>query len=218
MTRTINPTALSDADEHFLKVYNDLHAFPSTELVALALELSSQTVKNRATILRKAAAAGGGFTVASRIHPSVPMSEDPNRYKGDWDRDQCIEELQRVAKIDPDRVVSRNYFRINSAISESTWNRFFGTFEEFKRQAGLKLTRQQHGLERHIAKHASVDHYRAMNAERRDYAGTYARPTTPGRFKTMVIASDLHDEVRLASRGRRAARRPRGRRGRSRLA
>jgi hypothetical protein len=48
----------------------------------------------------------------------------------------------------------RNYFRNNGRISDATWNRHFGTFEEFKRQAGIKLTRQQHGLERHIAKHA----------------------------------------------------------------
>ena len=184
---------LTEQHKAFLKVYNDLANFPSTEAVAAELGLAYQTVKNTATILRKAAAAGAGFTIVSRIHPSVPMSEDESRFKADWTAEDCIEELQRVAKLDPDRVVSRNYFRVNATCSESTWNRYFGTFEEFKRQASLKLTRQQHGLERHIAKHASVDHYRRMNVERADYAGRYLRPNNK-RFKTVIIASDLHDE------------------------
>lgn len=193
MTSSAATFKLTEDDKEFLKVYNDLASYPTTEAVAAKLGIAYQTVKNRAVILRKAAASGAGFTIVSRIHPSVPMSEDQSRFKSDWTPEECIEELRRVANLDPDRVVSRNYFRVNSKISESTWNRYFGTFEEFKRQAGLKLTRQQHGLERHIAKHASVDHYRRMNVERQDYGDRYLRPNSK-RFKTAIICSDLHDE------------------------
>lgn len=192
-------TKPSVSRDDFLKVYNDLKRYPTSEHVAAVLGIASQSVRNRAHVLRKEAdrmvreEGGCPYVIVNRLHPSVPMSEDESRFKEDWTKEDCIEELQRVARIDPDRVVSRNYFRVHSSISESTWNRYFGTFEEFKRQASLKLTRQQHALERHIAKHASVDHYRKLNAERRDYGDLYVRQNA-GRFKTIVIASDLHDE------------------------
>lgn len=125
--------------------------------------------------------------------PDVPMSENVKKFHADWTAEDCIAELRRIAEIDPDRVVSRNYFRVHSRISESTWDRYFGTFAEFKRQAGIVLTRQQHGLERHIAKHASVSHYRAFNAEREVLADRYSR-STDRRFKTVVFCSDLHDK------------------------
>lgn len=128
----------------------------------------------------------------SKKTPVVPMSEDVKKYHPDWTAEDCCNELRRIANIDPDKVVSRNYFRVHSTISESTWNRHFGTFEEFKRQAGIKLTRQQHGLERDIAKHASVDHYRKLNVDRQDYADKYLRAKNT-RFKTMIACSDLHD-------------------------
>jgi hypothetical protein len=183
--------ALSDQD--FLKIYNDRATYPTTENVALKLGMNAQSVRNRAVILRKKAAEEGGFTVVTRTHHTVPMSEDPARFKEDWTAEDCMTELRRVANLDPDKVVSRNYFRVHALCSESTWNRYFGTFEEFKRQAMLKLTRQQHALERHIAKHASVDHYRRMNIERQDYGDKYLRPNAK-RFKTIIICSDLHDE------------------------
>jgi hypothetical protein len=108
-------------------------------------------------------------------------------------KEQCVADLRKMAKANPEIVISRNYYRVHGTYAESVWNSFFGTFEEFKRGAGLKLTRQQHQIERNIAKHASVDHYRALGAERSTYAGLYTKPSKR-RHKTYVIASDLHDE------------------------
>ena len=108
-------------------------------------------------------------------------------------RDQCVADLRSLAISNPTQVISRNYYRVHGMFSESCWGAWAGTFEEFKRQAGLKLTRQQHAMERAVAKHASVDHYRELNEERHNYAGLYERKT-PGRFKTIVFCSDLHDE------------------------
>ena len=189
MTTLKQAPAVAEAD--FLRAYNDIKTNPTTEHVARALGLALQTVKNRALLLRKAD--NKAAPIVNRIHPSVPMSEDASRFKEDWTADDCIEELRRIAAIDTDIVIGRNYFRVHSSISESTWNRYFGTFTEFKRQAKLTLTRQQHKLERDIAKHASVDHYRKSNEDRRNYGETYLRPNT-ARFKTIVITSDLHDE------------------------
>lgn len=153
-----------------------------------------------------AAAIGLGLprsTLSSRYHRAlqmqrmdsaveVPMSEDQSKYQEGWTAQDCINELRRVASLDEDKVISRNYFRVHAICAESNWNAHFGTFEEFKRQAGLKLSRQQHQLERHIAKHASVDHYRAMNVERTAYAERYLRPTGR-RVQVILRASDLHD-------------------------
>lgn len=181
-------------DAEFIQAYNDIRRNPTTEHVSKTLGVAFKTVKNRAGLLRAAAREANQISpIIDRIHPSVPMSEDSSRYKAEWSAEDCIEELRRIAAIDPDVVISRNYFRIHSSISESTWNRYFGSFLEYKRQAKLVLSRQQHQMERHIAKHASVDHYRRANEDRRNYGDTYLRPNH-ARFKTIVIASDLHDE------------------------
>lgn len=124
--------------------------------------------------------------------PPIPLSEDQRKFHPGWTAQDCINELQRIAKLDQTKVITRNYFRVHSQISESTWNRYFGTFHEFKRQAGVVLTRHAHNLERSIAKHASMDVKREMNAAKIAYEGKYLRPHK-GRFQSVVVASDLHD-------------------------
>jgi hypothetical protein len=121
----------------------------------------------------------------------TPLSEDERKFHADWTKEDCLSELRRIAEIDTTQVITRNYFRVHSAISESTWNRFFGTFAEFKRQANIVLSRHAHRLELNIAKHASVDKLRVLNTEKRQWAGKYLRPTT-GRWETAIVVSDLH--------------------------
>ena len=131
-------------------------------------------------------------TLRGRLRGAVPLSEDQRKYQADWTAEDCIAELQRIAKIDETKVISRNYFRVHSDISESTWNRFYGTFTEFKRQAGITLSRHAHGLERDIAKHASKDVQRRMNVEKSGWEDAYLRPNSK-RFQTVLVASDIHD-------------------------
>lgn len=175
----------------FADVYNDIRTYPRIADVAEKLDVVTRTVQIKARKMRDQYAAG-----ESEVHvisrSMVPMSEDEGKYMENWTPDDCIRELLRVSKVDPDRVVSRNYFRVHSQISESTWNRFFGTFEEFKRQSGVKLTRHQHALERNIAKHSSVDHYRNIGRERMNWGERYIRENNK-RFKTVLVCSDLHD-------------------------
>lgn len=123
---------------------------------------------------------------------TAPMSESVAKFRPDWTQDDCVDELKRIAELDTERVVTRNYFRNHARCSEATWNQFFGTFSEFKRQAGIILTRQQNALERAIAKHASVDHYREMSRERQEWGEKYERSNRT-RFQTLLVASDLHD-------------------------
>ena len=126
------------------------------------------------------------------MRDGLPLSEDERKFHPEWTPEDCIAELVRVAKIDPHKMISRNYFRNYSDISEATWNRYFGTFLEFKRQADIILSRHAHRLERSIAKHASVDKMRLVNIEKRQWEGKYLRPSE-GRFQTVIVASDLHD-------------------------
>ena len=128
-----------------------------------------------------------------RDQVEVPLSENKAKFKPDWTEKDCIKELRDIAEAEPEKIITRNYFRNNSSISESTWNRYFGTFEEFKRQAGITLTRQQHALERDIAKHVSVDHYRALN-ERHDWGEDYKRDHKT-KWKTILVGSDFHDTL-----------------------
>jgi len=107
---------------------------------------------------------------------AVPLSENERKFHLTWTKENCIGELQRIAKANPDQVISRNFFRVHSSISEATWNRYFGTFEEFKRQAGVKLSRHAHALEKAVAKHASTDIVEAFNAEKRDMRGSTPNP------------------------------------------
>jgi len=178
----------------FIQVWNDLEKFPTVADVAEEFSISIKTARNKAGFLRglnKGNPNGQSIAVRS-VTSESPLSEDSGKFMEHWDAQDCIAELRRVAEKDPEMVVTRNYFRNHSQISESTWNRYFGTFEEFKRQAGLKLSRQQHALERAVAKHASVDHYRHMTIDRLDWSAKYVKGGD-GRFKTMMVCSDLHD-------------------------
>lgn len=123
----------------------------------------------------------------------TPLSEDiiPKLKQGT--KQECLDDLYSIAIDNPEMVISRNYYRVNGRYSESAWSRYFGTFDEFKRQAGIVLSRQQHQLEKHIAKHASVDHYRKLSIERLDYSGKYNKENS-NRFKTIVTGSDFHDK------------------------
>lgn len=121
----------------------------------------------------------------------TPLSQDESKRRTAT-RAECIAELRRIAELDTTRVVTRNQFRNESTLAESAWNAHYGTFVEFKRQAGIMLSRHAHRLERNIAKHASVDRLREMNVEKRQFEGKYARPRD-GRFQTALVMSDLHD-------------------------
>jgi transposase-like protein len=122
-----------------------------------------------------------------------PLSETALDKLHSCTKEEALIDLRRLAEAEPEKCITRNYYRVHGKYSESCWNKFFGTFHEFKRQAGIVLTRQQHNLEQKIAKHASVDHYRAMSEERMGYADNYV-VKNPSRYKKIVVASDMHDK------------------------
>lgn len=65
--------------------------------------------------------------------------------------------------------------------------------EEFRSESGLQLSRSQRQLEKHIAKHASLDESRKFyRLEIEPWVDKYKQVMKPG-MKKVIIASDFHD-------------------------
>lgn len=122
---------------------------------------------------------------------TVPMSEDIHK-PSVATQEQCIADLRWLAEAEPDKVISRNYYRVNGSYAESAWNAHFGTFHEFKRQANIVLSRHAHRHERNIAKHASITRMRVTTQEKIDWSGKWLKPTGK-RFQTVLTGTDIHD-------------------------
>ena len=123
------------------------------------------------------------------------LNEKLRKYDPDATKEDCITDLRKVQEAFPLKYVSRTFYRNEGIYSESVWNKFFGTFLEFRRQAGLELNRHQHAAERGIAKHAAHDHYSEFyTTQVLPYYNKYEKNITYDGIKTMMIMSDLHDE------------------------
>lgn len=134
-----------------------------------------------------------GVHKSDHSQDDVPLSEVAIPKLHDGTIEDVLHDIRAIAEANPERVITRNYYRVHGRYSESTWSQYFGTWAEAKRQAGIVLTRQQHNVEKQIAKHASVDHYREMNVERRSYGDSYDKPNSK-RFKQVIVAGDMHDK------------------------
>ena len=109
-----------------------------------------------------------------------------------YSRDEAIEDLIVLSESFPERRITRDFYRRHANIPETAWTGLFGTFAEFIRSAGLELSRYQNKIRLRAAQHASNDHLRTVNEERKNYGNLYDRDKK-SRFKTMIACSDLHD-------------------------
>lgn len=107
----------------------------------------------------------------------VPFSQDIHKLQ-DATAEQCIADLRRLVEANPERVISRNWYRVDGRYAESAWTQHFGTFHEFKRQANVTPSRHAARLEKAVAKHASTDSYKLINAAKSNYEGAYLRPSS----------------------------------------
>jgi hypothetical protein len=123
------------------------------------------------------------------------LSEKSKLFDPNATPDDCISDLRKLQQIYPLKAITRNFYRHHGHYSDATWNQHFGTFHEFRRQAGLELSRDQHSLERKVAKHASLDVYRSFyKDEVLPYHQKFAsQENKSGRWKTILIGSDFHD-------------------------
>lgn len=183
------------SDAQFAELWNNTDNFPNIRSIANYTNQSYDAVKSRAKRikvkiqlenlpLKLVDRSGTGTTQA--LIPEMRAQFFPEMTAQD-----LIEILRRVAFENPNQQISRDGFRAETGVSDSTWNRHFGTFHEFRRQAGLELSRSQHQLERNIARHVSADHYRDFNS-RTELGAKYKR-NHGTRLRTIVSGSDLHD-------------------------
>jgi hypothetical protein len=123
------------------------------------------------------------------------LSERSKKYDDRATEADCIDNLRALQEEHYGHYITRNFYREHGKFSDSTWNQFFGTFQEFRRKAGLELTRQQHAIERAIAKHSSIDHYREFyESEVLPYHDKYTKKGSPSFIKKILAASDFHDQ------------------------
>lgn len=130
--------------------------------------------------------------MACNPQPRTPAVEENDKSDAPISREECIAEIHRVFALEPDAFLSRTRFRAQARIKDVVWNRHFGTFTEFKRGAGIELTRHQHRMELDVAKHSSVESFRALNGEKQGWEDRYLRPSG-ARFQTILHFTDVHD-------------------------
>lgn len=121
----------------------------------------------------------------------IPFSQDTSKPQ-EATREEVIADLHALVEAQPDKIISRNFYRVNGSFAESAWSKHFGTWGEFKRAANVTPTRHATRMESDIAKHASVEAFRAMNVEKQGWEDVYARPDAR-RFQTHMILTDVHD-------------------------
>lgn len=111
-----------------------------------------------------------------------------------YSKKSLIKKLQELAKNNPEQIISRDFFRGNTSVPDSAWTSKFGTFAEYKKQAGLSLTRSQSKILRDTAKEASLDAYEDFYvSEVLPFHNKYPKKDKKGRYKTIISSSDHHD-------------------------
>lgn len=125
------------------------------------------------------------------MNVDVPLSEIREKITVATKK-QCISDLRRLAELDPSKSVTRRYYRIYGKYSEGAWDKHFGTFEEFRRTAGVQLSRHARRMETDIARHSSVERYVKMTIEKRQWGEKYLKPKG-NRYQTVLVGSDIHD-------------------------
>jgi predicted phosphodiesterase len=121
------------------------------------------------------------------------MAERSKKYLPNASTDDMINDLRRIQKMNPAKFVTRNFYREHGKYSDQTWSSRFGTFHEFRREAGLELHRGGQRIEKATATQASRDRYRGFfEVEIAPWVGKYEKNHKPG-VKTLIVASDFHD-------------------------
>lgn len=120
------------------------------------------------------------------------VNQDNLQYDEAATAESLLELMRDVQREEPTRFLTRNEFAHHTGLADRTWTRYFGTFAEYKRQAGVDMPRAISALEVKVAKHVSSDHYRVVGESRLGWGERYMRDRA-GRFKTILAGSDLHD-------------------------
>lgn len=107
---------------------------------------------------------------------------------------ELIELLKNLQKENPDKAITRDFFRKTTTTFDSAWQKFFGSWLEFKAAAGLEDSKTVRKLSSSISKHASVDGLREYNEQKNKWDGKFLKPTGD-RLQTIICGSDFHDKL-----------------------
>lgn len=92
------------------------------------------------------------------------------------------------------KLITRTQYRNHGEFSDYALEKNFGNFRAARRAAGLEPSRGGNLDKNKLARFVDHDGYRQMNIEKRDYADKFRKPNG-NRFQTMLVASDIHDEM-----------------------
>lgn len=112
-------------------------------------------------------------------------------------KQECIADIWRVQKNlhgeDTEQLVSRDQYLKHGLIGRNVWEPLFGSFRQFRKEAELDRNREADKLARDIGKHVSVDRYRELSKERKEWGERYIRKNT-ARYQTILGFADVHDK------------------------
>jgi predicted phosphodiesterase len=109
--------------------------------------------------------------------------------------EEMLQDLQRVQEENPGRFITRELYRKHGKFGDFSWRSRWGTFQEFRRTAGLELNRGAQRIEKAIATHSARDRYRGFfEVEVQPWVGKYEKTFKGSSLKTILVGSDFHDK------------------------
>ena len=109
-------------------------------------------------------------------------------------RSELIKELLSMQEENPNRNITRTYYRKHGTYSCHLITRLFGNFTQFKRDAGLQSTRETNRLLTRVTKEEDAVKYQEFfTKEVLPFVEKYPKKITNKDIVTMLVASDAHD-------------------------
>jgi hypothetical protein len=107
---------------------------------------------------------------------------------------ELIQELQALSSDNPDREITRAFFRAQTGIKDSMWEPHYGSWLAFKAAAGLEKTKTERKFYSDVSKHAERDELRQINSAKQEWEGAFLKPSDK-RFQSILAGSDFHDKL-----------------------
>jgi hypothetical protein len=109
-------------------------------------------------------------------------------------KNQLIEVLKNLQKDNEDKPITRDFFRKSTELFDSTWQKHWGNWLEFKAAAGLEQTKVQRVFNANIAKHSGIDNLKDSVQIKNKWEGSFLKPSGE-RFQTILSGSDVHGSL-----------------------
>lgn len=110
------------------------------------------------------------------------------------DKTQLLQRLRQLQQDNPERSITRDFFRKTTEILDSAWAKYYGSWIEFKVAAGLEQNKTIRKFYADISKHAAFDSLREVNETKQSWGSKYEKPDDE-RFQTILAGSDVHGRL-----------------------